>query len=177
MRYIYLLAALSCLAACGSKDNFTPEDNEGLQLATNVSIFESKGNQQQWLLTAEAVDFADLQNATLKNPVLLLKKNGQEHARLTGHTGSFDYTNKLVKLEGNARVDALHERLSITAERFLYDIDKDRVWSDVKTVITRQSAKAVARGGIETDSKLSKIELKKQRTRLPQDTRELQRKP
>ncbi len=54
-------------------------------------------------------------------------------------------------------------------------MDKDRIWSDGKTVITRGGAKVTARGGVETDSKLVKIEIKKQTTRLPADARELQK--
>ena len=57
-----------------------------------------------------------------------------------------------------------------------YDVDKNRIWSDDKTTVPRGAAKITARGGVETDSKLTKIELKKQSTRLPKTTRELQRK-
>ncbi|MBO7191678.1 MAG: LPS export ABC transporter periplasmic protein LptC [Elusimicrobiaceae bacterium] len=177
MKKFFILSCLLLIIACAKKENFSPDDNNGAQIASQVSIFESKGNQQQWLLTAQAVDFADLTNATLKNPILLLKQNGQDSARITGDTGIFDYGNKRVTVEGNAQINSLSEQTVITAPRFFYDIDADRAWSDQKTIITRGSAKTIARGGIETDSKLTKIELKNQTTRLPQDKRELTTHP
>ena len=70
---------------------------------------------------------------------------------------------------------ALTEDAVITTERFFYDINQDRVWSDHKTLVTRQTSKAVAQGGIETDSKLTKIELKKQTTQVSKDARELKK--
>ena len=175
MRFVSGLLCLLLLGACQQKEAFAPEDNKGLQLASNVSIFESKTGQQQWVLTAEAVDFADLQNATLKNPVLLLKQDGQDAARITANTGQFDYTNKLVTLSGNTKLVSLTEQATITTDRFFYDVDKDRVWSDGRTVISRGTGQSVARGGIETDSKLTKIELKQHRTRLPKTAQELKK--
>lgn len=172
-RYVALLALLVCVGACTKKEEFSPQDNAGMQMASRVSIFESKNNQKQWILTAEAVDFADLKSATLKNPVLLLKQNGQDSARVTGDTGIFDYETKRITIQGNAKINSLTEQTRITTDRFFYDVNKDRAWSDVKTVITRGGAKAIARGGIETDAKLTKIELKKQTTRIPQEVREL----
>ena len=176
MRLFLLLPLVILLAACGGKGTFSPEENADMQLASNVTIFESKASQQQWILTAEAVDFGALQSATLKNPVLLLKQNNVDSARVSGDTGHFDYQKRLVSIEGNARIDALTEDAHLTTDRFFYDIDKNRVWSDRKTVVTRQHAKSVARGGIETDSKLTKIEMKNHSTRLPTDARELRRK-
>lgn len=175
-KYLFLLFAVFLLAACGGQKDFSPEDESDLQLANQVSIFESKDSQKQWILTAEAVNFADLQNATLKNPKLLLKKDGQDTGQITGDSGSFDYTEKLVSIQGHARIEALQEHAVLTTDRFFYDIDKDRVWSDDKTVIVRNQAKVTARGGVETDSKLSKIELKKQTTRLPKQVKELRKK-
>ena len=174
-KYTALLAGLMLLSACGKKDTFSPEDNAGVQLATNVSIFESKDNQKQWILTADAVDFAELGNSTLKNPVLLLKQNGQDSARVSGNTGTFDYLKKQVTIAGNARIHALTERVLITAERFFYDVNQDKIWSDAKTVITRGTAKSIARGGIITDSKLNKIELKQHTTRVPKTKDELKK--
>ena len=175
MKKSILCCALCLLAACAKPENFSPDDNAGVQIANRVSIFESKDNQKQWVLTADAVDFADLTSATLKNPELLLKQNGQDSARVRGESGSFDYNKKLVTIEGNAQVNSLTERTRITTERFFYEVNNDRIWSDQKTTITRGTAKSVARGGIETNSKLTRIELKKQSTRLPQQASELKR--
>ncbi len=141
-----------------------------------MSIFESQDNQKKWLLTAESVDFADLQSATLKNPELSLKEDGTDSARVSGDAGTFDYAKKLVTIDGNAQIVSLEEDVVIATDHVFYDVDKDRIWSDDKTTVTRGAAKITARGGVETDSKLTKIELKKQSTRLPQTTRELQRK-
>ncbi len=168
-RILVLLAICIGTYGCSQKDDFSPEDNAGAQIATQVSIFESKDSQKQWFLTAQAVDFADLKKATLKNPVLQLKQNGQDSGRVTGRTGTFDYEKKLVAIEGDAQIHSFTENILITTERFFYDINKDRVWSDTKTTITHGSAKSVARGGIETNSKLTKIELKKHATRLPEN--------
>lgn len=170
---LFFFTALS--AACGGPDNFAPENDAGMQLASKVSIFESQDSQKKWLLTAESVDFADLQNATLKNPELLLKENGKDSARVSGDTGMFDYTNKLVTIDGHARITSFTENVVITTDRIFYDVDKNRIWSDDKTVVTRGATKITARGGVETNSKLTKIELKKQSTRLPKTARELQR--
>ena len=172
---VSLLATLFLLAACGKKAPFSPEENTGVQIASQVSIFESKGSQQQWLLTAEAVDFADLSSATLKNPVLLLKQNGTDSARVTGDSGTFDYAKKLVTISGGATIHSLTERTRIVSDTFSYDINRDRVWSERKTTVTRGTAKAVAKGGIETDSKLTKITLKKHTTRVPVSASELKR--
>ena len=175
MKNSILFCALCLLAACAKPETFSPDDNAGVQIANRVSIFESKDNQKQLVLTADAVDFADLTSATLKNPELLLKQNGQDSARVSGESGTFDYNQKLVTIEGNAQVNSLTERTLITTERFFYDVNNDRIWSDQKTTITRGTAKSVARGGIETNSKLTRIELKKQSTRLPQQASELKR--
>ena len=175
MKQSILFCTLCLLVACAKPENFSPDENAGVQIANRVSIFESKDNQKQWVLTADAVDFADLTSATLKNPKLLLKQNGQDSARVSGESGTFDYNQKLVTIEGNAQVNSLTERTLITTERFFYDVNNDRIWSDQKTTITRGTAKSVARGGIETNSKLTRIELKKQSTRLPQQASELKR--
>lgn len=175
MKNPVILCVFCLLVACAKSENFSPDDNAGVQIANRVSIFESKDNQKQWLLTADAVDFADLTSATLKNPELLLKQDGQDSARVRGDSGTFDYNQKLVTIEGNAQVNSLTERTLITTERFFYDINKDRIWSDQKTTITRGTAKSVARGGIETNSKLTRIELKNQTTRLPKQATELKR--
>ncbi len=172
---LLLLAALS-LAACDTSKEFSPDENAGMQLAKKVAIFESKSNQKTWILRSEAVDFSQLQTATLKNPDLLLKENGKDSAAVTGRTGTFDYPSKLVSIEGNAKLQSFTEDLTITTDKIFYDVDKDRIWSDEKTVITRGGAKVTAKGGVETDSKLSKIELKKQTTRLPTDAQELKSK-
>ncbi len=175
-RYFWaVLSVLVLLSACGKKEAFSPDDNDGVQIANRVSIFESKDNQKQWLLTAEAVDFADLTPATLKNPKLQLKQNGENSAVVTADTGSFDYPNKIITVEGNAQINSLTEQLNITTERFFYDVNQDKVWSDQKTIITRGSGKSVARGGIETDSKLKKIVLKQHATRVPQNASELKK--
>lgn len=161
------------LAACGGKDSSSPEDAD-MQRAKDVALFESKDSQKKWILRAEEVDFADLNNAVLLQPRLLLRENGQDSAEITGERGTFDYIKKLVSIEGDAKVHSFKEKVDLATDRFYYDVNKDRVWSDKKTVVTRGSAKITARGGIETDSKLLKIEFKKQSTRLPADPKELQ---
>lgn len=158
--------------ACGGKSG--APDNGDMQRAGEVTIFESKDSQKKWILRADEVDFADLNNALLTNPRLLLRQDGQDSAEVTGRKGTFDYLKKLVSIEGDAKVHSFKENVDLATERFYYDVDKDRVWSDKKTVVTRGGAKITARGGIETDSKLLKIEFKKQSTRLPADPKELQ---
>lgn len=172
-----LFFALFALAACDTSQEFAPDENAGMQVARKVSIFESQDNQKKWILQAESVDFSDLQTATLKNPELLLKENGKDSASVTGKTGSFDYQQKKVSIEGNAKIKSFTQQLLITAERFFYDVNNNRIWSDDKTVITRGGVKVTARKGVVTDSKLTDIEIKQQTTRLPEDTRELQNTP
>ena len=174
--HFWLLLPLILLGACSGQKEFLPEEESGLQLANEVSIFESKDSQQHWVLTAQAVNFEDLQNATLKNPKLLLRKDGKDTAQVTGDSGSFDYTQKMVSIEGHAKIEALQEKATLTTHRFFYDIDKNRIWSDQKTIVVRDGAKLTASGGVETDSKLSKIEFKKQSTRLPSNIRGTKKK-
>lgn len=165
-----------CLLACSKSDDFSPNDEQGMQLAKRVAIFESKDSRQKWVLDADEVDFGDLNNAILRNPVLTLKQDGKETAVVTGETGTFDYIKKLVGLEGDAVVRALTQDVTLRTDRFYYDVDKDLVWSDRKTVVTRGGAKVTAQKGIETDSKLARIEFKKQSTQLPQNPGELRLK-
>jgi len=174
MKFFACLICACVLAACGGSKTSTPEGADG-QLATNVTIFSSKENQKEWVLHADAVNFENTQHAELNNPQLLLKQKGTDSARVTGERGTFNYDKQLVTLEGDAMLDSLTEKAHITAPRFFYDIAKDRIWSDARTVITRGTAKSIAKNGIETDSKLNKIVLKKHATRLPTDTRELTR--
>lgn len=162
-----------CLAACGGEKEFSPDDGD-MQRAENVTIFESKDSQKKWLLRADEVDFADMNNAVLTNPHLLLSENGQPDAEVTGKKGTFDYANKIVSIDGNAHVRSFTEQTNLSTERFFYDVENDRVWSDQPTVVTRGNTQVTARGGIETDSKLLVIEFKKQQTRLPQNIKELQ---
>lgn len=161
------------LGACGNEKKFSPDDGD-MQRAEQVTIFESKDSQKKWILRADEVDFADLNNAVLFNPRLLLRENGQDSAEVTGDKGTFDYVKKLVSIEGNARVHSFKEQTDLTTDRFFYDVNKDRVWSDKKTVVVRGNTKVTAQGGIETDSKLNVIELKKQTTQLPQNVKQLQ---
>ncbi len=168
-----LLLTLLLVNACGGKKDFSPEDGD-MQRAQNVAIFESKDSQKKWILHADQVDFADLNSAVLINPRLLLRENGQDSAEVTGQRGTFNYARKIVSIEGNAHVRSFTEKTDLATDRFFYDVEANRIWSDKKTVVTRGSAKITARGGIETDPKLIKIEFKKQSIQLPADIKELQ---
>ena len=168
-----LLTALF-LVSCGEKKTPVVEEDDA-QVATRVSIFSSKDNQKQWVLQAHSVNFENMQNATLKEPQLLLKQDGKDSATVSGDIGLFDYTKQLVTIEGNAVLESLTEKAKITAPRFFYDVQKDKIWSDARTVITRGTARSVAINGVETDSKLNKIIIKKHATQLPQSTQELKR--
>lgn len=166
------LLLIGCLAACSSKVP-SPVEDEEVQQANRVVIFESKDSQNKWILQSDKVDFEDINHAVLFNPHLMLRQEGQDSVEVTGKRGLLDYTKKRVTIEGNARIHSLTENALLTTERFFYDIDPDRIWSDKKTFVTRGNAKVTARGGIETDSKLRKIEIKQQTTLLPQDPNEL----
>ena len=175
MKLIYacLLVCLVGLAACSEKNASIPSEEEG-QKATQVTIFQAKDSQNQWVLKADAVTFEDMNSATLTNPHLLLREDGKDSAEVSGKRGIMDYSAKTVSIEGNARVHSLTQNVLLTTDRFFYNLDKDRIWSDKKTIVTRANAKITARDGIETDSKLRKIEFKKQSTQLPATTQELQ---
>jgi len=177
MKKLYLFLTLATLIACSGSNEEMAANEEHAQLATNVSIFASRENQKEWILLADTVNFSDLQRATLSNPSLLLKQNGQDNASVRGKTGIFDYTKHLVTIDGNAKVQSFAEHLTITAPAFFYDIDTDRIWSDGKTIVTRGTASIVAKGGIVTDSKLNKIDFKNQITKLPVSAREFKRTP
>ena len=169
--FLWTLIALS-LCACSNKDEFSPDEEE-LQQANQVTIFEAKDSQQKWSLHADEVNFDDMTHAVLVNPYLLLRENGQDSATVSGKRGVLNYADKLVSIEGDAQVHSLTEKVLLKTDRFFYDIDKDRVWSDKKTHITRGTAKITAKNGIETDSKLRKIEFKKQSTKLPVNPNEI----
>ena len=169
-----LLLASLLLISCSDKKNAALEEDDA-QVATHVSIFSSKDNQKQWMLQSHSVNFENMQNATLKDPHLLLKQNGQDSATVSGDMGLFDYAKQLVTIEGNAVLESLTEKAKITAPRFFYDVSKDKIWSDARTVITRGTARSVAIHGVETDSKLNKIIIKKHATQLPQSMQELKR--
>ena len=151
---------------------FSPDEEE-MQRAKDVTLFQAKDSQNKWILHADEVDFENMRHAVLTNPHLLLREDGQDSAEVSGKRGILDYDNKTVSIEGDARVHSLTQQILLTTDRFFYDIDADRVWSDKKTLVTRGTAKITARGGIETDSKLRKIEFKKQSTRLPVNPKEL----
>lgn len=174
MKPLFFLFLLLAFTGCSSKQ---AEDinAEQEQVANKVSIFASKDNQKEWVLFADTVDFAEFQNVTLKDPSLLLKQDEKDSARITGQTGIFDYTDRLVTIEGNAVIISYTEQLTIKSKRFFYAIDSGRIWSDTKTVITRGTATVTAKGGMETDAKLTKISLKQQTTRLPASAEELKR--
>lgn len=174
MKRIFLFLLVFVMVGCSAEKTASIEEEQE-QVARKVSIFASKDNQKEWTLYAEAVDFADMQTATLQKPFLLLKQDGKDSASVTGNTGIFDYTNRLVTIEGNAVVTSYTEKLTLKTARIFYDIDTGRIWSDTKTVIKRGTATTTAKGGIETDAKLTKISLKKQTTKLPASERELQR--
>ncbi len=163
------------VAACGGSQTAPLEEGDS-QVATQISIFSSKSNQKQWVLQADAADFENLQRATLKNPRLTLQEDGKDSAFVSGDIGTFNYEKQLVSIEGNAHLESLTEQAVLTAPEFFYDIKKDRIWSDTRTVITRGSAKSIAKNGIETNAKLTKIVLKKHTTRLPVSAQEFKRK-
>ena len=168
---ILLLSGL--FIACSSEKSLSPDDGE-TQQATGVTLFESKDSQNKWLLQADKVDFEDMSRAVLTNPHLILREDGKDSTEVSGKRGILDYPNKLVRIEGNVRVHSLLENILLTSDRIFYDIDKDYVWSNSKTVVTRGSGKITAKNGIETDSKLRKIKFNKQITQLPTDLTELQ---
>lgn len=167
------LATLLLVACSGKTPSPLEETDE--QVANQVSIFSSKENQKQWVLEAQTVNFENMQSATLKEPRLLLKQDGKDSATVSGDLGLFDYAKQLVTIEGNAVLESLTEKAKITAPRFFYDVEKDKIWSDARTVITRGTARSVAINGVETDSKLNKIIIKKHATQLPQSMQELKR--
>ena len=175
-RYGTLLICLLLTACSGGPKTPAPETSDG-QVATNVSIFSSKENQKQWVLQAESVNFENGKYAELKDPTLLLKQDGTDSARVSGERGTFDYEKQLVGIEGDAVLESVTEKIRITSSSFFYDITQDKIWSDTRTVITRGTAKSIAKNGVETNSKLTKIVLKKHTTHLPDSVRELQRKP
>ena len=164
-KLVFLLSLAFCLSACSAEEEKTA--GEDLQRAENVTLFESKDSQHKWLLRAEKVDFDDLNSAVLHNPHLLLRENGKDSAEVSGQRGTFDYAKKLVSIEGNALVKSFTEQVTLATDRFFYDVDKE-------TTVTRATAKITARGGIETDSKLTQIEFKKQSTQLPKNLKEVQ---
>ena len=172
-KLLFLLIGLLVLAGCKAKENTAVEEADA-QLATRVSIFSSKDNKKEWVLHADSVNFENTQSATLKNPRLLLERPGQGSATVSGNLGAFDYERQLVTIEGNAILESITQHARITAHRFFYDIAKDRIWSDGKTIITRGSARSVAINGVETDSKLKRISIKKHATQLPKNREELQ---
>lgn len=174
-QYLVFLLGVMYLAACSGSTPSAAETSDG-QLATNVSIFSSKENQKQWTLHADSVNFENQQSAQLKNPQLLLKQNGVDSATVSGQRGTFDYDKQLVSIDGNAVLESLTEKVRITAPEFFYNIAEDKIWSDTRTVITRGSAKSIAKNGIETNSKLTRITLKKHATRVPANMAELKRK-
>lgn len=171
-KHFGIILLMGLLAACGSQNSFSPDDGE-MQQAQEVTLFESKDSQNKWLLHADSVNFEDMSHAVLINPHLILRENGQDSADITGKRGVLNYSKKLVSIEGNARIHSLTQQVLLTTDRIFYDIDKDRVWSDDKTLVTRGTAKITAKNGIETDSKLRKIEFKQQTTQLPTDPQEL----
>ncbi len=173
-QYWCLLLASLLLLSCSDKKTSAVEEDDA-QVATHVSIFSSKDNQKQWMLQSQSVNFENMQNATLKEPRLLLKQNGQDSATVSGDMGLFDYTKQLVTIEGDAILESLTEKVKITAPRFFYDVAQDKIWSDARTVIARGTARSVAIHGVETDSKLNKIIIKKHATQLPQSIDELKR--
>ena len=168
-----LLVTLLTVAACSSSKTSLPDEDEG-QKATHVTIFQAKDSQNQWILRADEVSFEDMRNAVLVNPHLLLREDGKDSAEVSGKRGTLDYADKIVSIEGNAKVHSLSQKVRLTTDRFFYDIEQDRIWSDKKTIVTRGTAKITAKDGIETDSKLNKIEFKKQSTQLPVSPKELQ---
>ena len=163
---------IGTLAACSDDQSFSPDDGD-MQQAKQVVIFESKDSQNKWILQADQVDFEDMEHAVLTHPHLLLKEEGVDSAEVTGKRGLLNYAKKLVTIDGDAQVRSLKQHATLTTDRFFYDVDKDRIWSDTKTVIVRQNTKMTAQKGIETDSKLRKIEFKKHITQLPDDPNEL----
>lgn len=175
MKKTILPLLLLTLAACGGKDKFSPTEEPGMQRAKTVSIFESKDSHKKWMLSADEVDFADLNAAVLTNPVLVLQEEGQDSARVSGKYGTFNYAQKLVGIRGDARAESFTQNAVITGSEFFYDVNQDKIWSDKKTVVTREGIKVTAKGGIETDHQLSKIELKKQSTHLPSKIKEITR--
>ena len=171
LKWHFLLLSV-CIAACSSEASFSPEE-EDIQQAKQVVLFESKDSQNKWILHADTVNFEDMVHAVLINPHLVLSENGINSAEVSGKRGILNYAQKLVTIDGDARVHSFKEKALLTTDRFFYDIDKDRIWSDKKTIVTRGKSKITAKAGIETDSKLRKIEFKKQTTQLPLDPKQL----
>ena len=172
-KFLYLFFAVLATAACQGKKDFSPNEEAGLQRANAVSIFESKDSQKRWILNSRDVDFSDLQNAALVEPELLWKDNGKDAGKVTAERGVFNYAQRLVTLQGHVKAVSLIHGLTLETDHIYYDVDKDRVWSDKKTIVTRGGVRTVAKNGVETNSKLTQIEFKKQSTALPATVKEL----
>ena len=134
-KYVVWVIGIWALGACGQSSSI-PVEEADTQLATHVSIFSSKENQKEWVLHADSVNFENMQRATLKNPMLVLKQNGQDSARISGNTGTFDYAAQQVTIQGNAVLESLSEQARLTAAAFFYDIAQDKIWSDSRTVMS-----------------------------------------
>lgn len=168
-----LILGLLSAAGCGGEKNFSPNEEPGLQTANTVSIFESKSSQKRWVLNSKNVDFSDMQNAVLEKPELLWKEEDADSGKVTSDRGLFNYTQKLVTLTGRVKAESFLQNLTLETDRIYYDVNKDRVWTDQKTVVTRGGIKTVAKNGVETNSKLTQIEFKNQATQLPATVDEL----
>lgn len=170
LSWLFIILALG---ACGSEKNFSPNEDPGMQKANTVSIFESKDSQKRWMLNSKDVDFSDMQNAALDRPELILKENGQDSAKITATRGIFNYPKKTVTLKGKVKALSFTQNLVLETDYMYYDVDKDRVWTNAKTLVTRGGVRTTAKNGIETNSKLTKIEFKNQSTQLPQTVEEI----
>lgn len=169
---LFLLAAF-VFGGCGSDKKFSPNEDPGMQKANTVSIFESKGSQKRWILNSRDVDFSDMQNAALESPELLLKENGQDSAKITAERGIFNYPSKLVTLRGKVKATSFTQKLTLETDHMYYDVNKDRVWTEAKTIVTRGGVRTTAKNGVVTNSKLTQIEFKRQTTQLPQTLQEI----
>lgn len=172
-RALGILCLCILTAACGSDKKFSPNEEPGMQKANVVSIFESKQSQKQWMLNSKDVDFSNMENAALDQPELILKENGQDSARITAARGVFNYPQKVVTLKGKVKAQSFTQNLVLETDHLFYDVNKDRVWTDAKTVVTRGGVRTTAQNGLVTNSKLTQIEFKRQSTQLPQTVDEL----
>lgn len=170
---LWILVCLLLTAACGSDKKFSPNEDPGMQKANVVSIFESKASQKQWILNSKDVDFSDMENAALDEPELILKENGKDSARITAKRGIFNYPQKMVTLKGDVKARSFTQNLTLDTDHLFYDVNKDRVWTEAKTIITRGGVKTTAQNGVVTNSKLTQIEFKRQSTQLPKTVEEL----
>ncbi|WP_428897843.1 LPS export ABC transporter protein LptC [Parelusimicrobium proximum] len=163
---ILIFLTVFALGCKKSKDSATIEE-ENMQIAKNITIYEAKHGLNTWILTTEKAVFEEKkQEASLIKPALVFKEGDFPSSEIKGNTGYINLEKHIITISGNVVGESKKESVTIRTSELNYNLEEKKIWTDKKFRLIRNGVTINAQG-FKANGDLSEIEIFKQATTLP----------